>query len=394
MKVLQVHNFYRTRGGECSVVDAERVLLESRGHKVVPYYRDSSNIDELRIIDKARTLFRVPYNNAVEKDLTVTLSKDTPDVAHVHNVFPMLTTAVYKALRNYGVPIIQTIHNFRFLCPNGQFYVHNKVCEACQEKGFLSAVKNRCMQNSFLISSIYSAAISHAWKSGVLPNGIDRYIALNQFFADRLISGGIPPSRIRILGNFVSETGLLVSPKKDYVLYLGRLSQEKGIRTLLRAWKNVDGATLRIAGIGPMMQEIEDMIANYPQARVQTMGYVSGIAKRVLIKEAICMVVPSEWYENFPISVLEAMSLGTPVIASNIGGLPEMVNHDKDGLLYETGNSDALTEKLRLMISDRELAARLAKEALNSANNLFSPERHYESLIDIYTDAIDRLRNF
>lgn len=388
MKIFQVHNYYRTRGGECNVVDSERALLEKYGHEVMTYYCNSSGIGDLGMLDKVRMILSVPYNKSVERDIVTAIHLERPDVAHVHNVFPMLTAAVYKALNSCGVPVVQTVHNFRFLCPNGQFYVHNQICEDCQEKGFYSAVKNRCMQNSFLVSGAYAAALAHAWKSGILPNYINIYIALNQFYAKRLITAGVQSSRIRVLGNFVLESELTVSPKHDYVLYLGRLSQEKGIHTLLDAWKNIEGATLKIAGTGPMDNEIKCMIGHFPHKRIHLLGYVSGEAKQQLIKKAKCVVVPSEWYENFPVSIIEAMSLGTPVVVSNIGGLPEMVEHNTTGLVFETGNIAALEAALHSIITNQEKATRLSVNALKAAHDLYGPKKHYENLIDIYREAI------
>ncbi len=393
MKVLQVHNFYKIRGGECSVVDAERALLESHGHEVMTYYRDSRDIDNLGMLDKARMLLSVPYNKSVEKDLVVAVRKNRPDVAHVHNVFPMLTTALYKALNSCGVPVVQTIHNFRFLCPNGQFYVHGHICEDCQKQSYFSAVKKKCMQDSVPVSAVYAAAISHAWRSRILPNSIDRYIALNQFFAQRLIDAGVPSSRVRILGNFIAESEVSVSPKLGYVLYLGRLSKEKGLRTLLAAWEHIEGVTLKIAGSGPMSQEIEGLIAHRQLENVQLLGHVSGDEKQNLIKHAICMVVPSEWYENFPISVVEAMSLGTPVVASNIGGLPEMVEHEKTGLIFEPGNRVALEAALYAIIMDQEMAGRLAVNSLGAARDLFGSRKHYDGLMNVYTEAVNSCDN-
>ena len=389
MKVLQVHNFYRTPGGECSVVNAERALLKHYGHEVVPYYRDSRDIDKLGMLAKVHTLLRVPCNKKVEKDLVSTVHDERPDVAHVHNIFPMLTAAVYKALKSCSVPVVQTVHNFRFLCPNGQFYVHNHICEACQERGYFSAVKNRCMQDSFLVSSVYAIAIARAWKSGVLPNNIDRFITLNKFFARRLIDAGVPSSRIQILGNYVSEISESIYPKQNYVLYLGRLSREKGLRTLLDAWERIDGAVLKIAGRGPLKAEIETIANRIGREKVQVLGHVAGDAKRDLIKSAICLVVPSEWYENFPISIVESMAYGTPVVASQIGGLPDLVKHGVTGLLFEPGNSAELKAVLRTLISDSSLVSRLAESALSAAKESLGSQRHYNGLIDIYHQAIN-----
>jgi len=388
MKILQLHNFYRIRGGECSVVHAERALLEQGGHQVVPYYRDSLDIDRWGMLAKAGMLLRVPYNKAVEKDLTAFVCKEQPDVAHVHNVFPLLTPAVYRSLKQCHVPVVQTVHNFRFLCPNGQFFIDEKICTECQGKHFFSAVRKRCMQNNALVSTAYAAAIAQAWKRGIFLHDIDQYIALNKFFADLLIDAGIPRSHVQVLGNFISEGVGAVPKKGNYILYLGRLSREKGIHTLLDAWEHIEGVVLKIAGNGPLFNEIENRVVHMGRDKVQLLGHVTGNDKHELIKGAMCMVVPSEWYENFPISVVEAMSFGTPVVVSRIGGLPELVNDGVSGLVFEPGDSNALTQSLHEIISDRSKAARLAENALSLARDELGPEKHFNGLINIYSHAI------
>jgi len=393
MKILQVHNFYRTRGGECSVVNAERELLESHGHEVIPYYRDSRDIDNWRLSKKALMLANLSYSHRVGKDLTDFVRREIPDVAHVHNVFPLLTPAVYRVLKACGVPVVQTVHNFRFLCPNGQFYVHDQICERCQECGFYSAVLHRCMQDNVLISCAYAVAIARAWQQGILPSDIDTFIVMNGFFSERLIRAGIARECIRRLGNFVPNVLDNVPPKQNYVLYLGRLSREKGIRTLLTAWERIEDVNLRIAGSGPLNQEIRGQAQQLGSGRVELLGHVEGDSKRELVKGAVCVVVPSEWYENFPISVVEAMANGTPVVASRIGGLPEMVVDGVTGLLCEPGDAVSLAAAVRRLVSDRVLATQLAQGALTAARQLYGPELHYEGLVEIYKNVIHRKSN-
>ena len=388
MKVLQVHNFYRIRGGECSVVHAEKALLESRSIKVVPYYRDSRDIDDWGFLSKTGMLLDITYSRSVAADLESVVRYERPDVAHIHNVFPLLTPSVYRTLKRCGVPVVQTVHNFRMLCPNGQFYVRGRICETCQEKGFFAAIKKRCMQDSFLISTAYAAAIARAWKNGIFPNDTDIYIALNNFFAKKLIQYGVDESRIRTLGNFVSGMREAVPEKGNYVLYLGRLSREKGLHTLLRAWESVDGVVLKIAGSGPLENEVASIGKRLGASKVQMLGHVSGELKQNLIERALCMVVPSVWYENFPISVVEAMSCGTPVVASRIGGLPDMVKHEVSGLLFNSGDEEGLAMMINRVITDREFMMNLARNALNEARSNLQSQKHYEGLMDIYRQAM------
>lgn len=388
MKILQIHNLYRTRGGEESVVQSERGLLEARGHEVVPFYRDSREIDSYGSLERARLLVNIPYSRAVERDLCKFVRIERPDVAHIHNVFPLLTTSVYRALQHCGVPVVQTIHNFRFLCPNGLLYIDDKICQACSEHGYFSAIRKRCMHRSTLVSGAYAAAIALAWRRGILPNDIDSYIALNRFSADRLIGVGVPETRIRILGNFVSDFVDRVPPKNGYLLFLGRLSREKGIQTLLEAVRRINGARLRIAGSGPLAEEIRMLSARIGDGKVEMLGHVSGVAKYELIQGAMGMVVPSECYENFPLSVVESMSQGTPVIASNLGGLPELVEDGVTGMLFKPGDAASLALTLKKIITETGLATRLAENALSAALQRFGTESHYDGLIDAYNNVI------
>ena len=386
MKILQVHNFYRTRGGECGVVDAEKRLLEANGYTVVQFVCDSGALDTMKLSKKAATFLQIPYNFRTARTLEKFVSEHKPDLAHVHNVFPMLSPSVYGALSRKAIPVVQTIHNYRFLCPNGLFYVNGKICEACQENGYWEAIKNRCMHGSLATSALYAAAVAWGWRNGTFPSGIDRYIALNAFVAGKLVAAGLPEGKIRICGNFVSDFADTTTTKVRYALYLGRLSSEKGLATLLNAARSVPELPIRIAGTGPLEDDLRCAIGEPGMDHITLVGHVAGEAKLCLVAKALCTVVPSEWYENFPLSVVESLALGTPVIASCIGGLPDLIEHGHTGLLFPAGDSDALAECLRWMIRHESSIDQMAVNALCVARNRFSPERHLEQLLSIYTD--------
>ncbi|OQW33591.1 MAG: hypothetical protein A4E19_04190 [Nitrospira sp. SG-bin1] len=388
MKILQVHNFYRTRGGECGVVEAEKRLLESHGHAVVQFVADSNTLDEMTLFKKTSAFLQIPYNFQIAKRLEHHVSDHKPDLAHVHNVFPMLSPSVYVVLKRYSIPVVQTIHNYRFLCPNGLFYVNGKICEACQEKSYWEAVRNRCMHGSKATSSLYAAAIAWGWRSGTFHSCIDRYIALNAFAAEKLVSTGIPGEKIRVCGNFVSDFAEGPATKQRYGLYLGRLSSEKGLATLLAAARSVPELPLKIAGAGPLEVDLRSAVGELGMNYVEFVGHVAGETKRRLIAEALCTVIPSECYENFPLSVAESLALGTPVIASRIGGLPDLIEHGRTGLLFPAGDAEALTECLRRIGNKEADTCNMAANALVSARERFSPQRHLDQLLEIYSDAI------
>lgn len=388
MKILQVHNFYRVPGGECSVVRAEEKLLIKHGHKVVQFFCDSGSIDDFSFLRKIRLFLGITYNQRIFKDAVIAIRAQRPDVAHVHNVFPMMSPSVYAALKHCGVPVVQTLHNFRFLCPNGQFFVDDAICEDCITRGLHSAVLKRCVRGSFATSAMYALAISRAWKSGILPNAIDKYIALNKFVAQKMILGGIPKQKIAICGNYIEPTVSSVAAKQPYILYLGRLSAEKGISTLFKALSLLEGVVLKVAGSGPEEERLKNEASEFDGVQVQFLGHISGRDKQKIIAEALCTVVPSEWYENFPISVLESMSLGTPVVASRIGGLPDMIEHGINGMLFEAGNYGDLASCIRAITEDLTETQAMAEKAMHTAIEKFGPEEHYRQLMAIYQDAV------
>lgn len=388
MKILQIHNFYRTRGGECGVVEAEQRLLENHGHTVVQFMADSLALDDMTFSQKASTFLQIPYSFRAARNLERSLCEDRPDIAHVHNVFPMLSPAVYVILKRNSVPVVQTIHNYRFLCPNGLMYVHGRVCEACQQTGYWEAVRNRCMRGSTTTSALYAAAIAWGWRNGTFLSCIDRYISLNAFSLRKLVAAGVPEQKIRMCGNFISHFAEAPAAKQPYALYLGRLSSEKGLLTLLAAARTVPELPIRIAGTGPLEADLRRMVREPGMDHIKIIGHVAGKAKHHLISEALCTLAPSEWYENFPLSVVESLALGTPVIASQIGGLPELIEHGQTGLLFPSSDGEALAECLRQIIRRPSDTAAMAACALAHAQVRFSPQRHLDQLLNIYSEAM------
>ncbi len=384
MKVFQVHNFYAYPGGECSVVRRERELLRSAGVEVIPYEKHSSAINDLSVAGKAVGFLQIPFNRGVYREVRSILQDHRVDVAHVHNVFPLISPSVYHAIADEGVPIAQTVHNYRPLCPNGQFFRAGAICERCTEKSFLEAVKGRCVRKNYATSIMYAAAVYDGWRKNGYWSRIDRYIALNHFVSDRLINEELPLQRIAVLPNYVDVIADDVSDKREYVLYLGRLSPEKGLFTLLEAAQRVPDVPVIIAGEGPLYNDLAAQIEQRGIANVVLRGYVAGAEKAELLMHAACLIVPSLWYENCPISVLEALSCGTGLVVSRIGGLPELVREEDTGYLFEPGDAVGLAELMQRCSHDQSLARGLGEAALIDARLRFSAEVHLEGLMTIY----------
>ena len=388
MKILQIHNYYKTPGGECSVVRAEKKLLELHGHEVRLFSRDSREIDGYSTTGKISALLRIPYNLNIKQELSALLSELRPDVAHVHNVFPLLSPSIYDALSAGNIPTVQTVHNFRFLCPNGLMFIHGKICEQCQTKNLFSSVKNRCIHDSIPVSALYAMALWNAQRTGNLPGNIDRFIALNHFVSDKLKRAGIAPNKISVLGNYIEHYSNSPIAKKRYIVYLGRLSSEKGILTLLSAMDRVRNVTLKVAGTGPLESALKNFAERHALENVEFLGFVDGSDKLKLISEALCTVVPSEWYENFPISVLESLAVGTPVIASRMGGLPEMIEHGVTGLIFTPSDVEELAGSISNLVGVRSESDKMDWEAINAAHSRFGPDAHVKGLTDIYREIV------
>lgn len=389
MDILQIHNYYKLIGGECSVVRAERSLLEGGGHEVIQYTVNSAEIANLSLWSKALAFLQIPYNYSSAQRLTHFSKTVQLDIAHIHNIFPLLSPSIYDVLKKHKIPVVQTIHNYRFLCPNGLFFIKGQICEDCLHNGLFSCVKKKCMHDSWATSAMYAAAVGLAWRTGNIPNNIDIFIALNRFGRDKLIQGGIPAEKIRICGNFIEHIADHPQAKADYVLYLGRLSSEKGLHTLFKAMQVLPPhVRLKVAGSGPLEPELKDFAARHLGGKVEFLGFVTGEEKTRLISHALCVVVPSECYENFPISVVESLSLGTPVIASRMGGLPEMIEHQETGLLFTAGDAEELAQQILTIYSDSALTKAMSKAAIETARVRFSKETHLRELMSIYEEAI------
>lgn len=387
MKILQIHNYYKNKGGECAVVHAEKKLLEQHGNTVIQFVEDSADIGNYSLVKKATSLLQIPYNVSIRSQLLAMIRENRPDVAHVHNVFPLVTPSIYHALKQYNIPVVQTIHNFRMLCPNGLFFTQGQICESCTTNGFIAAVKKKCMHDSYVISGLYSSALWFAWKTGNFPYNINRYIVFNNFTAKRLVTGGVPHDRIIIGKNFIDSFVEEPSNKEQYVLYIGRLSREKGIETLLNAFPSHRTLALKIAGTGPMQEDIEKYVENNPSKKIELLGFVRGPIKENLLQKAICSIVPSECYENAPLSIIESFASATPVIASRIGGLPEMIEDGKTGLLFPPGDVSGLANAILLLADNPAIASSMATDALNYAKAHYTPEQHYQHLLKSYSEA-------
>ena len=313
MKVALVHNRYQQHGGEDAAVAAEAALLEAHGHRVVRYTLDNDGIARL---GRARLVRATLWNDAAHGELRELLGAARPAVAHFHNTFPLVSPAAYYAARDAGVPVVQTLHNFRLVCPNALLYRDGHPCEECVGRAVpWPGVVHACYRQSRAASAVTAAMLATHRALGTWQNAVDVYIALTNFARAKFIEGGLPAERLAVVPNFLAADPGAGSHAGRFALFVGRLSPEKGLGTLLTAWRALAGALpLKIVGSGPLEATLDRTVPG-----TEWLGRQSAENVLALMREAAFLVVPSECYEGMPMAVVEAFASGLPVVASGHG---------------------------------------------------------------------------
>ncbi|MBC7265049.1 MAG: glycosyltransferase family 4 protein [Chloroflexi bacterium] len=393
MRVLVVHNHYRQPGGEQVAVEAQVGLLQEAGHSVILYAKDNRVIEQYDLGQRIAFLLRTVFSWEAYREIKVLVAQNRPDVAHVHNVFPLISPSVYRALKHAGVPIIQTVHNFRFLCPNGLLYTQGHLCERCKYGDTLHALRWRCYRNSYLLSALYAVTIRLHRRWGTFQM-IDHFIAPTEFTAAKLVESGLTTrDKISVLPHFLPDplpTPGSFEQRDPHVIYLGRLSPEKGIEILVEAMTGLPSLRLKLLGDGPLTAAIRDQVQHQQLSNVELLGYVSGEAKWEALRHALATVVPSVWYEVFGFAVLESLAVGTSVVASNLGGIPHVVEDRRSGLLFRPRDSANLREKLAWLVEHPKEALAMGQYGRYVVQQRYTATTHYAALLEIYRHILER----
>jgi glycosyltransferase involved in cell wall biosynthesis len=389
MKILVAHNHYQQNGGEDTVARSEFNLLKDFGHDVRLYERDNREIKNSSFFEKLRFLFDIKWSRRSYNDMRKALQEFRPDVVHFHNIFFVLTPSVYSACRDEGIPVVQSLHNFRPVCLNGLFLRNGKVCELCaQRKSFWKGVLYRCYRKSWLISVVLSDMLNHHWVKKTWTNMINVYITATEFSRQKYIKFGIPNDQIMHKPNIVYPN--LFNQKQDggYALYVGRLSKEKGVEGLLNAWKHIQGFQLKIMGDGPLSDDLRSYVDSEKIANVEFLGFVSSKEYLRYMQGASFLVIPSVCYENFPCIVSEAFACGIPILASNFGGMSEIIKDRETGFLFRVGDVDDLVEKIKLAISSKDTLRKMRENVLKEYEAKYTPEENHKTLLTVYSRAM------
>ena len=370
-------------------------LLTRNGHDVVPFCAADDRNEPSdyakyfpAAVDprnpRASDALRFVYSGAARRAIRRLLADTQPDVAHLHIYYGRLTASILKPLRQASIPIVQTLHEYKLLCPVYTCMRHGEICEDCHGSSFWKALAHRCNRGS-LVRSAASMVESYASQALGATDGIDHFIGVSRFMTEKMRGIGIAADRITTIHNFVDTSQFeAASERGRYVLYFGRLEATKGLFTLIEALRHRPDLRCIIAGTGPARAELEQRAESAGLKHVEFPGFVSGSALHDLIRGSVCTVLPSEWYENCPMSVLESMALGRPVIGTRIGGIPELIDHDNDGLLVEPGDADALAAALAQLADEPAAAASMGAAGRAKVATQFSPEVHYRQIESVY----------
>lgn len=386
-RVLILHNHYQQAGGEDVVVANEETLLRKHGHEV--YLHSVSNDSIQGLWSKVVTAWKTHYSGWGRWEAVRIIEKTRPDVVHVHNFFPLLTPSVYDACREARVPVVQTLHNYRTICPGALLMRDGKPCEDCIQGTAYQAVLHGCYRGSRLGSLAVARMVDTHRRWGTWATKVDRFIALMEFSKKKFVEAGFPPEKISVKPNFVEKENWEVGDegKRSGALYVGRLSEEKGIETLLRAWKDLD-IPLSIVGDGPMMSRMKDKA---PES-VALLGRKEPKQVAYEMARAEFMVMPSECYEGFPMTIAEAFARGLPVIASRLGTMAEIIEDNVTGLHFIPGDVEDLARKVRWANEHPEKMCRMGINARRVYAEKYSPETNYRQLMDIYGEATEESR--
>ena len=380
-RVLQVHTRYRQAGGEDRVVEAEKRLLEAAGiavHQVLFGNDDltegTSPAGDLRLAASAI------WSRAAVRRVRSAITALRPEVMHVHNTFVAASPSVYSAGKE--VAVVQTLHNYRMVCPVATAFRDGHACTDCVGRFFpWPSVVHACLHGSRSQSVVAAAALVAHRAIGTYKHRIDSYIAVTAFQRRLMIAGGLPPERIRVIPNFLEPDPGEGTGQRSGLLYVGRLSEEKGIRVLLEAAAALRPGTVRVIGEGPLQLEVERSAA---AGAIAYLGPLEHSAVLDEVRRAIAVVVPSTWFEGFPLVVLEAFASGTPVIASDIGSLAEVVEEGLTGMLARPHEADNLEERLRWAADRPRDMREMGSKARERYETRFRGPMHLEALLETY----------
>jgi len=408
MKILMVNSFNYMRGGaERCFFDLSN-LLRSHGHEVIPFcmdhpkslpseYRDDfvsfidfpTELGKSGLGSKLRVVERVIYSREARRKIEAVIERTQPDLVHIHGFIHEMSTSILPALKAAGLPVVQTLHDYKIVCPNSSFLSHGHICEACKGGKYYNMTRYRCKRGSLSASLLASVEMYFHEAFRLYEPNIDLFISPSRFLAEKVTEHGVSKP-ITIIPNFIQPDSFQpVHESGNYYIYAGRLAREKGIRTLLSAVQRLEtDAELVIAGSGELEQDLRQFARINNLTNVRFAGHLNTTELSALMQRAVCTVVPSEWYENYSMTVIESLACGTPVVGARIGGIPEQVTHGVNGLLFESGDAADLAEQMQRLLDNRAEALEMGRIGRDRIELINGPIAHYDQTMAAYRSIL------
>ncbi len=391
MKILLAHNYYGSAApsGENQVFEAERELLRSRGHELLEFTRHSDTLRAQGAIGKLIGAALTPWNNHSYRTMQAVVAKFRPDVVHVHNTFPLLSPAIFHAIGDCSRRVL-TLHNYRIFCPAAIPMRDGNVCTEClDDRNVWPALQHGCYRNSHIATLPLAVSVALHRCLGTWTRQVDAFIALTEFQRERMVNVGLPSEKVFVKPNFYPGNPAVIAWDKrtPAVVFVGRLTAEKGVTSLVKAWAlwGENAPQLKIVGDGELRDHLENLAQGLP---IHFLGQVSSQQAQQEIAQSQLLVLPSEWFEGFPMVVREAFAFGTPAAVSNLGSLPTIVKHGHTGVNFEPGNPESLFQVVKAVWQSPALLAQLAQNARKAFEEYYTEEANYNMLINIYAPSL------
>lgn len=403
MKILMVNKFHYLKGGSEKYYFELAKLLREKGHEIAFFsMQNERNIQtdckeyfvdsiDLNSNNKTKAL-EVIYSKQNKKKMQEALEDFKPDIVHINNFQRQLSSSIIEAIKEKNIPIVFTAHDVQAICPAITMLDSDKnICEKCKKGKYINCIKKKCIKDSTL-KSVLGAIEGYYYRyKKIYTKKIDYIITPSEFYKQKLVEDGIPKEKIEAIHNFVElEEYDIETQDEGYALYFGRLSKEKGILNLIEAFSKIKTGILYIAGEGPEKENIEQFIKeNNLSEKIKLLGFLKADEMKKYISKCKFVVVPSIWYENCPYSVMETLAIGKPVLGADIGGIPELVKNNENGLTYKYDSIEELSQKTQELFNNKELTIKMGQNAKENAKKLYSKEIHYDKIIKIYQKLLE-----
>jgi FkbM family methyltransferase len=385
MKIMLVHNQYQQPGGEDVAFEQERRLLERAGHRVVVYQRSNLEIEEIDAARRITLIKNIVWATDTHREFSKLLAEERPQLVHVHNTFVMISPSVYLACEQANIPVVQTLHNYRLICPAAGLFRDGHVCEECVDHSLRRSVRHGCYRNSRLATASVATMLAVHRRRHTWDEKVNAYIALTEFARSKFEQGGLPLDKLFVKPNFVDPDPGASFDEGKYAIFVGRLSPEKQVNTLLTAWKRLGNRVpLLIVGDGPERKQLELRAAHLGLTRVCFLGRLTRQEAIGKMKDACALLVPSECYETFNLTIAEAFACGTPVICTRLGAMQEIVQDSRTGLHFNVGDADDLAAKVQWAWNHPDEMTAMGRAARLDYETKYSADRNYEILAEVY----------